>query len=151
MSMNTYPTLSPAIAVNDAAKAIDFYKAAFGATERYRLIERESGKIGHAEIMIRDALIMLADEYPAYNKTPRTLGGTTVKLGLMSEDVDADFARAVKAGAEVIRELTDEFYGHRTGTLRDPFGHEWTLSQEKEKVSPEEMQRRWDAMSAKKS
>lgn len=115
------------------------------------MIEPESGKIGHAEIMIRDALIMLADEYPAYNKTPPTLGGTTVKLGLMSENVDADFARAVKAGAEVVRELTDEFYGHRTGTLRDPFGHEWTLSQEKEKVSPEEMQRRWDAMSAKMS
>ena len=149
--MHTYPTLSPAIAVNDAAKAIDFYKTAFGATERYRLIEPESGKIGHAEIMIRDALIMLAEEYPAHNKTPRTLGGTTVKLGLMSENVDADFARAVKAGAEVIRELTDEFYGHRTGSLRDPFGHEWTISQEKEKVSPEEMQRRWDAMSAKKS
>ncbi len=149
--MHTYPTLSPAIAVNDAAKAIDFYKAAFGAEERYRLIEPASGKIGHAEIMIRDALIMLAEEYPAYNKTPRTLGGTTVKLGLMSENVDADFARAVKAGAEVVRELTDEFYGHRTGSLRDPFGHEWTLSQEKEKVSPEEMQRRWDAMSAKKS
>ncbi len=148
--MNTYPTLSPAIAVNDAAKAIDFYKAAFGATERYRLIEPGSGKIGHAEIMIRDALIMLAEEYPAYNKTPRTLGGTTVKLSLMSENVDADFARAVKAGAEVIRELTDEFYGHRTGSLRDPFGHEWTLSQEKEKVSPEEMQRHWDAMSAQK-
>ncbi len=147
--MHTYPTLSPAIAVNDAAKAIDFYKAAFGATERYRLIEPASGKIGHAEIMIRDALIMLAEEYPAYNKTPRTLGGTTVKLGLMSDNVDADFARAVKAGAEVIRELTDEFYGHRTGSLRDPFGHEWTLSQEKENVSPEEMQRRWDAMSAK--
>ncbi len=147
--MHTYPTLSPAIAVNDAAKAIDFYKTAFGATERYRLIEPESGKIGHAEIMIRDALIMVAEEYPAYNKTPRTLGGTTVKLGLMSENVDADFARAVKAGAEVIRELTDEFYGHRTGSLRDPFGHEWTLSQEKEKVSPEEMQRRWDALSAK--
>ncbi len=149
--MYTYPTLSPAIAVNDAAKAIDFYKAAFAADERYRLIDPETGKIGHAEIMIRDALIMLADEYPAYNKTPRTLGGTTVKLGLMSENVDADFARAVKAGAEVVRELTDEFYGHRTGSLRDPFGHEWTLSQEKEKVSPEEMQRRWDAMSAKKS
>jgi PhnB protein len=141
-----YPTLSPALAVSDAARAIDFYKAAFGAEERYRLIDPSSGKIGHAEITIHGALVMLSDEYPAFNKSPATLRGTAVKLCLMSRQVDADFDRAVKSGAQVVRAPTDEFYGHRDCCLRDPFGHEWTISQEIEKISPEEMQRRWNAM-----
>ena len=143
-----YPPLSPSIAVNDAAAAIDFYKAAFGASERLRLIDPASGKIGHAEILINGNVVMLADEYPEYNKTPRTLGGTSVKLCIMSEKVDADFDRAVKAGAQVITPLTNQFYGFRSACLRDPFGHEWTISQEIEKVSPQEMQRRWDEMCA---
>lgn len=143
---STYPPLSIAIAVNGAAKAISFYKAAFGAEERYRLIDPETKKIGHAEITIRGELIMLADEYPEHNKTPTTLGGTTAKLCLMSNNVEADFDRAVRAGAEVVRPISDQFYGHRAGCVRDPFGHEWAISQEIEKVSPEEMQRRWDAM-----
>lgn len=142
----SYPPLSPALTVTDAAAAIEFYKHAFAAEERSRLIDPESGKIGHAELMINGALVMLADEYPEFNKSPQTLGGTAVKLGLMSANANADFDRAVKAGAEVLRPLTDEFYGHRSGTLRDPFGHEWTISQEIEKISPKEMQRRWDAM-----
>jgi len=142
----SYPTLSPALTVNDAVGAIEFYKRAFRAEERSRLMDPESGKIGHAELTINSALVMLSDEYPQFNKSPRTLGGTTVKLGLMSTNVDADFDRAVQAGAEVLRPLTNEFYGHRSGTLRDPFGHEWTISQEIEKVSPVEMQRRWNAM-----
>jgi PhnB protein len=146
----TYPPLAPAFAVSDAAKAIDFYKAAFGAEERYRLIDPDSGKIGHAEITIRGSLVMLSDEYPAFNKAPTTLGGTTVKLCLMSDNVDADFDRAVKAGATVVQEVTRHFYGHRSGCLRDPFGHEWTISQEVEKISPAEMQSRWDAMAADK-
>jgi PhnB protein len=145
----SYPPLAPAIAVSDSRKAIDFYKRAFGAEERYRLIDPLTGNIGHAEITIRGELIMLSDEYPAFNKTPRTLGGTAVKLSLMSDDVDADFERAVAAGAEVIRGLTNQFYGHRCCCLRDPFGHEWMISQEIEKVSPEEMQNRWNAMAAK--
>lgn len=144
----SYPPLAPAFAVHDAAAAIKFYQTAFGAEERYRLLDPETGKIGHAELTIRGALVMLADEYPAYNKAPKTLGGTTVKFSLMSADVETDFARAVKAGAEVVRPVTDEFYGHRTGSVRDPFGHEWSISQEVEKVTPEEMQRRWDAMVA---
>ena len=147
-SPSSYPPLAPAFAVHDAAAAIAFYKAAFGAVERYRLIDPESKKIGHAEIKINGALIMLADEYPAFNKTPTTLGGTTVKFCLMSTDVDADFDRAMEAGAEVIQPLKNQFYGHRSGCLRDPFGHEWTISQETERVSPEEMQRRWNEMSA---
>jgi len=142
----SYPPLSPALTVNDGVAAIEFYKRAFQAEERSRLTDPESGKIGHAELTINGALLMLSDEYPQFNKSPQTLGGTTVKLGLMSTDADADFDRAVKAGAEVLRALTNEFYGHRSGTLRDPFGHEWTISEEIEKVSPKEMQRRWNAM-----
>ncbi len=145
----TYPPFSVGLAVNGAAKAIEFYQAAFGAEERYRLIDPENGRIGHAEITVFGHLVMLADEYPAFNKTPATLGGTPVKLSLMSANVDADFARAVQAGAEVVQPLTDHFYGHRAGTLRDPFGHEWCISQEIEKVTPAEMQRRWDASAAK--
>lgn len=142
----SYPVLSPGIAVSDAAKAIEFYKAAFGAEERYRLIDPEDGKIGHAEISINGALLMLSDEYPAFNRTPQTLGGTTTKLCLMSGDVDADFAKAVAAGGTVVRNVSDEFYGHRAGCIRDPFGHEWTISQETEIVSPEEMQKRWNEL-----
>jgi len=142
----SYPPLSPSLTVDDAARAIDFYKRAFGAEERYRLIDPESGKIGHAELMINGTLVMLSDEDPQFNKSPRTLGGTAVKFGLMSMNAKVDFERAVEAGAEVVRPLTDQFYGHRSATVRDPFGHEWTISQELEKVSPSEMQRRWDAM-----
>ena len=126
----SYPPLSPALTVNDGAAGIEFYKRAFRAEERLRLTDPESGKIGHAELTINGALLMLSDEYPQFNKSPQTLGGTAVKLSLMSADADADFDRAVKAGAEVLRALTNEFYGHRSGTLRDPFGHEWTISEE---------------------
>ncbi|MBN8246123.1 MAG: VOC family protein [Verrucomicrobia bacterium] len=140
-----YPSLAPAIAVSNGAQAIAFYQQAFGAVERYRLIDPASGKIGHAEITINGALLMLSDEYPQYNKTPGTLGGVSAKFLVMCDDVDAAFTRAVAAGAEVVVPLTTQFYGHRDGRLRDPFGHEWLLSQKVEEVSPEEMQRRWNA------
>lgn len=143
-----YPPLAPAIAVRDGAKAIDFYKAAFGAVELYRLIDPESGKVGHAELTIRGSLFMLSDEYPEFNKAPDTLGGVSAKFLLMFDDVDAALARAERAGATVVHPLTDQFYGHRDVRIRDPFGHEWLLSQEVEKIAPEEMQRRWDAMCA---
>lgn len=142
----SHPSLIPAIAVHDAKQAIAFYQQAFEATELYRLIDPESGKIGHAELLINGSMFMLSDEYPAYNKTPQALGGTTVKLTLMVEDVDAIVARASDAGASVLRSPSDEFYGHRSATIRDPFGHEWMLQKEIEKVAPVEMQRRWDAM-----
>jgi PhnB protein len=138
--------MSPALVVNDGTAAIEFYKKAFGAEERYRLIDPETGKIGHAEITIKGALVMLGDEYADTTKSPTTLGGTSVAFGLMSTDAQADFERAVGAGAEVVRSLQDQFYGHRSGRVRDPFGHEWIISQETEKLSPQEMQRRWDAM-----
>ena len=140
-----YPALAPAIAVSDGVQAIEFYKKAFGAIERYRLIDPETGKIGHAELTINGALLMLSDEYPEFNKTPQSLGGVSAKYFVKCNDVDAAFARAVEAGAEVIIPPRNQFYGHRDGRLRDPFGHEWLLSQEIEKVSPEEMQQRWNS------
>jgi PhnB protein len=141
-----YRSLAPAIAVKDCAQAIEFYKKAFGAKERYRLIDPESGKIGHAELTIHGSLLMLSDEYPEFNKTPETLGGVSAKFLIMCPDVDAAFARAIEAGAEVVIPVSTQFYGHRDGRVRDPFGHEWLLSQIVEEVSPEEMQRRWNAM-----
>lgn len=141
-----YPPVSPSLAVHDAAKAIEFYKEAFGATELYRLIDPQSGKVGHAELVLHGGLIMLADEYPAHNKSPQTLGGTAVKLCLVVDDVDACVARASAAGATVVMPPSDQFYGHRSAAVRDPFGHEWMFQHEIEKVAPSEMQRRWDAM-----
>jgi PhnB protein len=141
-----YPPLAPAIAVRNAAQAIEFYKKAFGAIELYRLIEPGSGRIGHAELTINGGLFMLSDEYPKYNKTPETLGGVSAKFLIMCDNVDAAYEKAVAAGATEVTPLTTQFYGHRDSRVRDPFGHEWLLSQKVEDVSPEEMQRRWDAM-----
>ena len=140
-----YPVLAPYLTVKGAAKAIEFYKAAFGATERFRLTDK-SGMIGHAEIAIAGCLVMLSDENPAWNKSPETLGGTPVKFSLMVENADAAVAKAEAAGATVTMPPMDMFYGHRSGMVRDPFGHEWMIQHEIEKVSPEEMQKRWDAM-----
>lgn len=145
---SSYPPLSPSLVVNDAAAAIGFYQKAFGAEELYRLTDPESGQVGHAEITIRGVLVMLGEEYEGITHSPKSLGGTSVNLGLMSGDAKADFDRAVAAGAEVVRPLADQFYGHLAGRVRDPFGHEWIISQEIEKISPEEMQRRWNAMVA---
>ncbi len=142
----TYPPLTPAIAVTDAARAIEFYKSAFDAVELYRLVDPENGRVGHAEITIGGQLMMIADEYPAFNKSPATLGGSATKFVLIVPDTDAAFARAIAAGGTELRAPKDQFYGCRAGSLRDPFGHEWMLQHEIEKVSPEEMQRRWDAM-----
>jgi PhnB protein len=144
-----YPPLIPALAVHDAARAIEFYKAAFGATELFRLTDPESGKVGHAELLLNGSLIMLADEYPAHNKTPRTLDGTSVKFDLMVDDTDATVERARSAGATVLMPPSNQFFGHRMATVRDPFGHEWVLQHVFEKGTPAEMQRRWDAMGEK--
>src|SRR5215216_926655 len=102
-----YPALAPAFAVSNGAQAIEFYKKAFGALERYRLIDPETGKIGHAELTINGALLMLSDEYPSFNKTPQSLGGVSAKYFVKCDDVDSAFARAVEAGAEVIFPLTN--------------------------------------------
>ncbi len=143
----TYPPLIPAIAVRDAAAALEFYKTAFGAEERFRLIDPETGKIGYADFLMNGQLMMIGDEYPAFNKSPDTLGGSAAKFVLMVPDADSAYERAIAAGATPVRPPSDEFYGHRSACLRDPFGHEWMVQHEIETVSPEEMQRRWDSLS----
>ena len=139
-------SLTPHLVVRGAAKAIQFYVDAFGAAEVFRLTE-PSGKVGHAEIRVGDGTLMLADEYPDFGAlSPSTIGGSPVSMHLYVDDVDASLARVVALGATVLRQAKDEFYGDRTATMVDPFGHRWQLSMRKETVSPEEMQRRWSAM-----
>jgi PhnB protein len=136
----------PYLRVHNTAEAIDFYARAFGATELFRLTE-PSGRIGHAEIKLGPTTIMMADEYPEHGISgPRSLGGTTFSIHLHVEKVDQAFEQAVAAGATVVRPLQDQFYGERSGTVRDPFGHEWLLGGHLETVTPEEMQRRYTAL-----
>ena len=143
-----YHTATPYLIIRGAADAIEFYKKAFGATELFRF-PAPGGKIGHAEIKIGDSPIMLADEYPEMGyKGPQSLGGSPVSLMIYVEDVDTVFNRAVTAGASVKEAVQDKFYGDRTGTLTDPFGHVWHVSTHKEDVSAEEMERRAKAASA---
>jgi len=133
----------PYLRVHDAAAAIAFYTRAFGATELFRLTE-PSGRIGHAEIKIGPATIMLSDEYPQSGISgPRSLGGTSFSIHLHVGDVDNAFTHAVDAGATIVRPLKDQFYGERTGTVRDPFGHEWLLGGRLEAVTPDQMQQRY--------
>jgi PhnB protein len=141
-----YHTVTPYLIVTGGAKAIEFYKRALGATERLRL-EGPEGKIGHAEIEIGDSVIMLADEFPEIGaKSPQSIGGTPVGICLYVENVDARFEQAVKAGAKIERPLQDQFYGDRSGTVIDPFGHKWTIATHIEDVSEEELSRRMAAM-----
>lgn len=133
----------PYLRVHSAAEAIEFYARAFGAAEVFRLTE-PSGRIGHAEIKIGPATLMLSDEYPEHGiKGPRALGGTSFSIHLHVDNVDEMFEQAVRAGASVVKPLADQFYGERSGTVRDPFGHEWLLGQHIESVSTDEMQRRY--------
>ncbi len=135
-------TLSPYLIVRDAARAIDFYTKAFGAQEQYRLA-MPSGKVGHAELTIGNATIMLADEHPDFGAlSPPTIGGSPVRLHLTVDDADAAVERAVAAGATIVRPLKNEFYGERTAMILDPFGHSWHVAAHVEDVTPEEMQRR---------
>jgi PhnB protein len=136
----------PYLRVHNTAAAMEFYARAFGATEQFRLTE-PGGRIGHAELKIGPTTIMLADEFPEQGiRGPRSLGGTSFAIHLHVADVDQAFAQAVAAGASVLRPLQDQFYGERSGTLRDPFGHEWLLGGHLETVAPEEMQRRYTAL-----
>ena len=134
--------------VIDAPRAIAFYVEAFGAREKFRLVE-PSGRVGHAELEFGDTTVMLSDEYPEMGLVgPQTRGGTVMSMHLHVDDADALIARAVAAGATTIRPAADHFYGERSGTVRDPFGHEWNIGHSIEQVSPEEMQRRYDALMA---
>lgn len=133
--------LAPYLCCRDAARAISFYKRVFGAEEKFRL---DDGKrIGHAELCIGGAVLMLADEFPEMDVLgPRSLGGSPVTIHLYVEDVDAVFAAALAAGAETVREVETQFYGDRGGKLRDPFGHVWWIATHVEDVSPDEIRRR---------
>jgi PhnB protein len=141
-----YAGVTPYLIIRGAARALDFYKKAFGATELLRF-GGPDGKIGHAEIKIGEGVVMLADESPERgHKSPQTLGGNAVSLLFYVPDVDAFFAKAVAAGATVRQPLADQFYGDRSGTIVDPFGHVWTIATHTEDVSEDEMQRRMAAM-----
>jgi PhnB protein len=141
-----YRTVTPYLIVKGAAKALEFYKKALGAEERVRMPGPE-GKIMHAEMQIGDSMIMLADEFPQMGAvSPQSLGGTPVGICLYVQDVDTLFKRAIAAGGKEERPLQNQFYGDRSGTMVDPFGHKWTIATHIEDVTPEEMQRRMAAM-----
>ena len=137
-----YHSVTPYLSIKGAAAALEYYKKAFGAIELFRM-DAPDGRIGHAEIKIGDSPIMLADEYPEMEfVSPQTLGGTPIGLMIYVEDVDTVYAQALTEGGKEVKPLQDQFYGDRSGTLKDPFGHVWTIATHKEDVSPEEMDRR---------
>ncbi len=141
-----FHSVTPYLALTDAAKAIAFYEAALGAKEVYRL-PMPDGKIAHAEITIGNSRIMLSDEMPGWgNASAKTLGGSPIGLCVYVDDVDALAAQFVKAGGKEIRPLSNQFYGDRTGQFEDPEGYKWTLGQHVEDVSPEEMMARMAKM-----
>jgi PhnB protein len=136
-----YHSVTPYLICDGAADAIEYYKKAFGATELFRM--DHEGKVGHAELKIGDSPIMLADEYPQMGyRSPKALGGTPVSIMIYVPDVDTVYQQAIDAGATVVKPLQDQFYGDRSGTVTDPFGHVWTVATHKEDVSMEEMNRR---------
>jgi len=137
-----YHTVTPYLVVNGAANALDFYKKAFGATELFRFPQPD-GKIMHAEIKIGDSPLMLADEFPEMNaRSPQSFGGSPVTIMLYVEDVDALYSQAVAAGAKPLRPVKDQFYGDRSGSVTDPFGHVWHISTHIEDVPPDELRKR---------
>ncbi|MGZ8998505.1 MAG: VOC family protein, partial [Allosphingosinicella sp.] len=150
MSVNAVPdgyhSVTPYITVDDGNAAVEFYKKAFGATEILRIPMGD--KLAHAEIRIGDSVVMLSDEFPEMDKlSPKTRGGSTAGLMIYLPDVDIAFERALAAGGAPERAVANQFYGDRSGTIRDPFGHSWTLSTHLEDVSAEEMNRRMSAYS----
>ena len=135
--------LFPYLHLQNAAKAIKFYTQAFGAREKFRLTE-PGGRIGHAELDFGGTILMLADEFPESGiRGPEAVGRTTVTIHLHVDDADEAIRRAVEAGADIEKEPKDQFYGERSGSIRDPFGHRWTIGHSIEEVSPDEMQRRY--------
>lgn len=142
-----YHSLTPYLVVDGAAQALAYYKQAFGATELFRM--EHDGKIAHAEMKIGDSPFMLSDEHPEQGfKGPKSLGGSAVGLMIYVDDCDAVFKQAIAAGGTETKPLQDQFYGDRSGSLKDPFGHIWTVSTHKEDVSPEEIDKRLAAMAA---
>jgi PhnB protein len=143
-----YHTVTPYLTVDDAAQAIEYYKKVFGAKERVRM-DAPGGKVGHAELEIGDSFVMLADNFPqSSTRSPKELGGTTSSVFLYVEDVDAVVKQAVDEGATVTMEVTDQFWGDRFGSIKDPFGHSWSVATHVEDVPPEEMAERSKAAMA---
>ena len=141
-----YRSVTPYLFIRGAAQAIEFYKQAFDARERMRT-PGPNGKIMHAELDLGDSMIMLADEFPEMNAlSPQAVGGSPVMIAIYVNDVDAIFNRAISAGAKPLRPVANQFYGDRSGSLSDPFGHIWNIATHVEDVSPEEMNRRMQAM-----
>jgi PhnB protein len=133
--------------VKNAPAAVTFYERAFGAREKFRLVEPGTGRVGHVELEFGGTTIMLSEEYPELGFLgPQSIGGCSASVHLHVDDADATMRRAVEAGAQVQREPTDHFYGERSGSLVDPFGHEWMIGHSIEQVAPEEMQRRYDEL-----
>jgi PhnB protein len=146
-----YHSVTPYLILKDATAAIEFYKRAFGATELMRL-DGPGGTVAHAEVKIGDSPIMLSDEWPNHGILgPAARGGTTVGLMVYVEDCDAVFERAIAAGGTVDRPLENQFYGDRSGTIIDPFGHKWTIASHIEDVPPEEINRRFEEWMATQS
>ena len=144
-----YNSVTPYLIVDNAERAIEFYRDAFGAEEKFRLPMGE--KIGHAEIKIGDSFVMLADEFPDMGHLgPNKRGGPTSSIVLYVEDVDTSFKRAIDAGAKEQRPVQNQFWGDRMGTLTDPFGHQWSLATHVEDVPEEEMQDRMEQFSKQK-
>jgi PhnB protein len=143
-----YHTVTPYLAVDDAAEAIEYYRKAFGAEERVRM-ETPDGNVGHAELAIGDSRVMLSDPFPqATTRSPKELGGTSVSVFMYVEDVDAVVKRAIDAGAKITMEVADQFWGDRFGSVIDPFGHSWSIATHVEDVPPEEMAERAKAAMA---
>ncbi len=141
-----YSSVTPYLIVDDGAAALSFYANAFGAVERMRM-DWGDGKIGHAEFTVGDSVIMMASEFPEMDAlSPKTIGGTPVRLAIFTENVDEMFARAIAEGATEIHPVQDQFYGDRLGMVQDPFGHLWTIATHVEDVSPEELARRSEAL-----
>ena len=144
-----FRSVTPYLCVSDAAKAIEFYKVAFGATERFPHGGAGREAFGHAEILIGDSIIMLADEFPELNfRSPATLGGPSSHFMIYVADVDALVEQAIAAGAKLTKPVKDQFYGDRSGSVEDPFGHHWYISTHIEELTPEEITTRMAAETA---
>jgi len=136
----------PYLCVRNAQEAIEFYSRVFDAREKFRLTE-PGGRVGHAELEFGAFTLMLAEEFPEFGyRSPSAIGGTAVTIHLHVDNADMVIQRAVKAGASIEREPKDEFYGERSGVVRDPFGHRWNIGHQIEQVTPEEMQRRYSEL-----
>jgi len=137
-----YHAITPYLSIKGASDAIEFYKKAFGASEVMRMAQPD-GRIGHAELQFGDSRIMLADEHPEMDfRSPRAIGGTPVMLHLYVDDVDTVVSRAVSAGAKALRPVEDQFYGDRSGSVVDPYGHVWHVATHKEDLSMDEIRKR---------